>query len=242
MARLVRSLSAHGVSDPPPGVPPQSEAPPPASATTKGCSAGHGGGASPAVFAGAFLSTTSVAGAVVEITPDPQACAGSPHTRRTGAGARVRRASPFSPPPIGSPDAQTAGAITGVVHKFFGCLAADDPMMPICSQPSHLTRYIDEPRTLRTWGLASATPTPLPPDATVIYEGPWNFRQLPDGRVSTVVWFNSEDEHPEPGVTVIWIFARESDAWRLDDSFGRVFILSSGTTSEEGPTLTCPEK
>ncbi len=202
-----------------------------------------------AVFAGAFLSTTSVAGAdQPRVTPaDPQACDVAPRTPEELEQVRayvehrgpVNSSGPGPEAPIGSPvDAQTAGAITGVVHKFFGCLAAgrsNDAYL--LSTDAHLTRYIEDPEEAVAYlrGLASATPTPLPPDATVIYEGPWNFRQLPDGRVSTVVWFNSEDEHPEPGVTVIWIFARESDAWRLDDSFGRVFILSSGTTKRGRP-------
>lgn len=108
----------------------------------------------------------------------------------------ARRAwNPNSPAPTALPDGPpaapaTRAAIDRMVDTFFACIAAGQPDRAylLTSNPA-LARFIDDPTEAVAYAASLAVSTPLPdaPGERALYAGPWEVRQLADGRVSAAV-------------------------------------------------------
>ncbi len=140
--------------------------------------------------------------------------------------------------PEGPPaDPATRAAIGATVDELFGCMAAGEAYRAILlASDARLVRGIEDPDEAVEFvaGLAAATPIAIPPQelSRAIYAGPWEVRQLADGRVSAAVWVDGEDEHPARGVTAIYLFVFEDGEWRLDDSFMYIYAVPPATPTD----------
>jgi hypothetical protein len=151
-----------------------------------------------------------------------------PAERSEPAPIRLREGPPADP--------ETRAAITAVVDELFACLAAGQPDRAfLLASDARLVRGIADPDEAVAFvaGLAAVTPVPIPTAALsdALYAGPWEVRQLADGRVSAAVWLDSEDEHPARGVTSLYVFVFEDGEWRLDDSYTMVYGVAEGTAT-----------
>lgn len=127
------------------------------------------------------------------------------------------------PYPIGTAaDPATVAAVTAMVRRLEACINAGDlaRFYGLFGDATFRGRPLS-PAEIAELEAQFATPaTPQPVGRRAVVVGPWNVRDLGDGRVLAAILITQEGEGaPEPGQYKAAVFGREDGRWVIAQSF-----------------------